>query len=135
MKKRVNSRDKGVRGELVFAKHLRELGFTARRGQQHAGGPESPDVVTSLDNIHFEVKFGYPKSVLDIGTKQMLEALWQAREEAHLGAAQVVAWKPRGTRRWRYTFFDQTRDGICTTVCSTLDREEADFLKNLNSKD
>lgn len=51
-----NSRSKGKRGELEFSKVLIELGIDARRGQQFAGGTDSPDVVTSLENIHFEVK-------------------------------------------------------------------------------
>lgn len=53
-----NSRSKGKRGELMFRDKLREHGFTARRGQQFAGGPDSPDVICEeLDNrFHFEVK-------------------------------------------------------------------------------
>ena len=51
-----NSRDKGKRGELEWAAYLRALGFTdAKRGQQHKGGPESPDV-TGVAGVHFEVK-------------------------------------------------------------------------------
>jgi len=52
----LNSRNKGKRGELELAAFLRDRGFEARRGQQHAGGVESPDVVTSLRDVHFEVK-------------------------------------------------------------------------------
>lgn len=53
----MNSRDKGKRGEREFAALLREHGFDARRGQQFAGGGDSPDVVSeALDWIHFEVK-------------------------------------------------------------------------------
>lgn len=51
------SRDKGKRGEREFAEVLRAHGFTARRGVQYQGGPESPDVVCDeLPHIHFEVK-------------------------------------------------------------------------------
>ncbi len=36
---------------------MRAQGYTARRGQQFAGSPESPDVVCDdLDWAHFEVK-------------------------------------------------------------------------------
>jgi len=53
----MNSRQKGKRGELDFARLLRLNGFDARRGQQFAGGVESPDVVSSaLDWLHIEVK-------------------------------------------------------------------------------
>lgn len=49
------SRDKGARGEREFRDLLREHGFEARRGQQFAGGNDSPDVVTDLP-CHVEVK-------------------------------------------------------------------------------
>jgi len=52
-----NSRAKGCRGELEFAKVLADRKLSARRGQQFSGGTDSPDVVcTSLTDIHFEVK-------------------------------------------------------------------------------
>lgn len=52
----VNSRAKGKRGELEFAKYLRGAGVAARRGQQFHGGTDSPDVVTDIEFVHFEVK-------------------------------------------------------------------------------
>lgn len=53
----MNSRTKGKRGEREFAALLREEGFDARRGQQFAGGAESPDVVSeALGWLHVEVK-------------------------------------------------------------------------------
>jgi hypothetical protein len=53
----INSRAKGARAERELAKVWSEtVGGTARRGQQFAGGTESPDVVTSQENIHLEVK-------------------------------------------------------------------------------
>lgn len=52
-----NSRSKGKRGELEFAQLLRDAGLVAWRGQQFAGGTESPDVVCeSLPHVHFEIK-------------------------------------------------------------------------------
>lgn len=51
-----NSRRKGKDGELEFSAFLRENGIEARRGQQFHGGAGSPDVVTSLPGVHFEVK-------------------------------------------------------------------------------
>ena len=42
----MNSKRKGKAGELEAAAELRRvLGVEARRGVQHAGGPDSPDVV------------------------------------------------------------------------------------------
>jgi len=60
----MNSRSKGKRGELEFAKYIVEqfrnttIGgepVTCRRGCQFKGGEDSPDVVTNLP-VHFEVK-------------------------------------------------------------------------------
>ena len=47
------SRNKGKRGEREFAK---KLGYNARRGIQFRGGEDSPDVVSDLEEFHFEVK-------------------------------------------------------------------------------
>lgn len=55
--KKINSRAKGAAGEREWAGFLRDFGFKARRGQQFAGSPDSPDVVCpSLPNVHWEVK-------------------------------------------------------------------------------
>jgi hypothetical protein len=53
----MNSRNKGKVGEREFAALLRAEGFDARRGQQFAGGGDSPDVVSeALAWLHFEIK-------------------------------------------------------------------------------
>lgn len=53
----MNSRSKGKRGELEASKEwVRVMGGTARRGQQFAGGNSSPDVVSSHETLHLEVK-------------------------------------------------------------------------------
>jgi hypothetical protein len=53
----MNSRNKGKVGEWEFAALLRENGFDARRGQQFAGGADSPDIVSRLLSwLHIEVK-------------------------------------------------------------------------------
>jgi Holliday junction resolvase len=80
------SKDKGKRGEREFAALLRDRGFEARRGVQHSGGPDSPDVVHSMDNVHFEVK----------RTEKL--AIWPALEQADIDSKgsryPVVAHKP-----------------------------------------
>ena len=43
----INSKQKGKRGELELAAWLKDHGFTARRGQQFKGTPDSPDVVVA----------------------------------------------------------------------------------------
>ena len=50
------SRDKGARFERTLSKMLREYGYEAERGCQHAGGKDSPDVKTNMPNIHIEAK-------------------------------------------------------------------------------
>lgn len=53
----MNSRQKGARGEReAAAAWVETVGGEARRGQQFSGGAESPDVVSSYENIHLEVK-------------------------------------------------------------------------------
>ena len=51
-----NSRNKGAVAEREIAQLLQAYGFEARRGQQFAGGSDSPDVVHNLGNFHLEVK-------------------------------------------------------------------------------
>lgn len=82
----INSKSKGKRGELLWRDQLIANGFCARRGQQFAGGTDSPDVICDdLDHIHFEVK--------------NVEALniWAATDQAYADAngkkVPVVAFK------------------------------------------
>lgn len=52
-----DSRAKGARGEREAARAWTDVfGVAARRGQQFAGGTESPDVITGMPGIHVEVK-------------------------------------------------------------------------------
>ena len=51
------SRNKGARGEREAAAEIRRLFRTdACRGRQHEGSDESPDIRTSIEKVHFEVK-------------------------------------------------------------------------------
>jgi len=50
------SKTKGKVGEREVAALLRKYGFEARRGQQFAGGTDSPDVVHDIQGFHIEVK-------------------------------------------------------------------------------
>lgn len=83
----VNSRQKGARGEREFAEYLRAHGHDARRGQQFAGGPESPDVVSNLP-FHWEVK--------RVEALQLYPALAQAIRDAKDGTVPVVAHRKNG---------------------------------------
>lgn len=54
----INSRQKGARGERLLRDVFIEHGFPARRGQQFAGGTDSPDVIVpDLPWMHVECKF------------------------------------------------------------------------------
>jgi len=51
----VNSKAKGARFERLLASHLREYGYSARRGQQYCGANGDADVV-GLPHLHIEAK-------------------------------------------------------------------------------
>src|ERR1700676_5272434 len=87
-RKKINSIEKGKVGEREFAKLLRGKQLDARRGQQHAGGPGSPDVVCNdLTGVHFEVK--------RVEQGSMYEWYEQALRDAP-GKLQVVAHRKNG---------------------------------------
>ena len=50
------SKRKGAQGEREWAAYLTAMGFTAHRGRQYSGGPNSPDVVGGIAGTHCEVK-------------------------------------------------------------------------------
>ena len=85
------SRDKGKIGEREAAQLLREHGFEARRGAQFQGGPDSPDVVHSIPNVHIEVK--------RCETLSLYKALDQANAEKRPGDVAVVLHR-RNKREW-----------------------------------
>ena len=83
----MNSRGKGARCEREWTAELREAGWSkARRGQQYAGGAESPDVICpELSFIHWEVKHcerGNP-----------FEFMAQAVSDAGAGKLPVMAFR------------------------------------------
>lgn len=91
----VNSRAKGKRGELEFAKKLRELGFAdARRGQQYSGANGDADVV-GTPGVHWEVK--RVERGLDLYT-----ALEQSERDARPGELPHVAHRKNG-KKWLVT--------------------------------
>ena len=85
----INSRTKGKVGELEFAHLLTDHGFEAIRGQQHAGGTDSPDVrCAGLPDVHFEVK----------RTQKGNPYVWlaQAIRDAGPGKMPIVAHRKNG---------------------------------------
>lgn len=106
----INSRAKGCRGERLWRDELRAAGFTARRGQQFAGGTDSPDVICEeLKNLHQEVKF--------VENLNLIKATEQAERDG-AGKPWIVAHKKTRTP-WLVTmnaelFFKLLRDGMDT---------------------
>lgn len=107
-----NSRAKGAAGEREAAKFLRELGFTARRGQQFSGLGDSPDVVVEdLPNVWIECKL---RSDIGIHSQSLKNAMEQAISDSNgTDAVPVVMWRKTGNRNWALTFTDW---GWLTTV-------------------
>jgi len=107
---KINSRAKGARGERMWRDELREAGFTARRGQQFAGGTDSPDVLCEeLKNLHMEVKC--------VQALNLDKACEQAERDAGLKAWIVAHKKDR--KHWKVTmdagtFFQLLREGMDT---------------------
>jgi len=52
---KINSKQKGKKGELEFSHLLKDNGFDARRGQQYSGTETTADIISELP-YHFEVK-------------------------------------------------------------------------------
>ena len=87
----IHSKNKGAQGEREFSQLLRDHGFTARRGQQFSGGGESPDVVSNVPDVHFEVK--------RTETLQLWPAMEQAARDAAAGNIPIVVHRP-SRRQW-----------------------------------
>ena len=88
----MNSRAKGARGEREFRDWLIERGHAARRGQQFAGGHDSPDVVSDLDGTwHIEGK--------RVEALRLHDAIAQAVADAGPGKVPVVMHKAN-RREW-----------------------------------
>ncbi len=96
---KINSRAKGCRGELQFAKELGHYGVKAVRGQQKCGSEDSPDVIHDLPDVHFEVKFNEKMAV---GSRILEEAMEQAVRDCG-ASTPVVAWK-KSRGRWHASF-------------------------------
>lgn len=87
----MNSKRKGKRGELEFARFCREQGYDVRRGQQY-NGLEGEDVV-GLPGIHVEVK--------RVERLNIYDAIAQSKRDAR-GKIPIVAHR-RNNCEWLIT--------------------------------
>lgn len=88
-----NGKRKGTAGEREAAHAwVRATGLACRRGQQYAGGPDSPDLVTGGGQLHPEVKRLRRIAILD--------ALRQAEADAAAGAIPFGLLREDGDTAW-----------------------------------
>lgn len=90
---KINSRQKGARGERLLAKKLNEYGYECRRGQQYSGLQGDADVI-GLPHIHIECKVVEKLNILD--------AVEQSKRDARDGEIPVVMHK-RNYTEWLCT--------------------------------
>lgn len=87
-KKKINSREKGRKGELKLAKAFAEYGYDgAYRTQQYCGKAGDADVSGVSDLLHIESK------VYDKGHGKTYEWLDQAKNDAREGEIPIVCHK------------------------------------------
>jgi Holliday junction resolvase len=78
---RLNSRDKGAKGERELARKLKEYGYDCRRGQQYCGANGDADVV-GLPKVHIECK--------RVERLNLYDAMAQAKHDAKDGEVPAV---------------------------------------------
>ena len=104
---KINSKQKGNRGEREAAKYLKDLGFNARRTAQYNGRDgECGDVVLEDSGLTIEVKRTKWDS-MDRG--ELDEWLEQMREEGSI----CILWRPDG-KKWRLGYVSE--NGMCWVV-------------------
>lgn len=95
----INSRQKGARFERQLAKMLREYGYEAERGCQHAGGKDSPDVKHNMTRLHIEAK--------DVEKLNIWNALEQSKRDAGDDEIPVVMFKRNRSKVYVAVPFDE----------------------------
>jgi len=93
-----NSKQKGARGERIWAQLLTSWGYPARRGQQYSGTGDSPDVVCE------SLSFLYPE-VKNTERLSLEEWLFKAKGEAE-GRLPYIAHK-KNRKPWLVTMSAQ----------------------------
>ena len=94
-KKKVNSKRKGVRGELMWRGVCRLHGFDkVRRTAQYCGNTGDAADCIGLPNIHQEVKF-----VESLNVRKAYEQAEHDAKKANNGDMPIVAWK-KSNQKW-----------------------------------
>lgn len=96
----MNSRAKGVRGELAVAHLFQKYGYRAERGQQHDGMSGHADVV-GVPYIWIEVKWRDELNLLD--AMEQAERDNNARYEREQEEALPVVIHKRNRQKWQVT--------------------------------
>lgn len=120
-----DSREKGKRGEREFCHELNERGYGAYRSAQHAGiarRDDSADVITSIEDVRFEVKRG--KNNVHIWHKEVRDWINKAKKETPEDKMWCIAWRP-DRAGWYFIvpslWFDEDQFAVLTDLDMVLD--------------
>ena len=91
--KKVNSREKGKRGEIELAHELERFGYAARRGRQFCGLNGEPDVI-GVPGLHIECK--------RVESLNVEKALQQSERDARPHELPVVMHR-KNRESWKVT--------------------------------
>jgi len=107
----MNSRAKGIRGELGASKFLSSIGIPCQRAARN-GVRDGEDLkLPEGFPFYIEVK---NKKAIDIGTKALEDAIAQAEAARPAGKVPLVLWKKRG--KWRLSFRTGANSGTPYTI-------------------
>ena len=121
-----NGCKKGKVGERELAHYLTKLGFPSTRGQQHKGGPGSPDVICeTLDHVHIECK---RNEGIGLCTKLLDDAMAQATRDA--GTKHPCVFWRRNNQAWAMTFPAREIEAWVTVAGDDNIREALTWLEN-----
>ena len=132
----INSRQKGKRAELLFAKWLRGwldptgVPIQARRGQQFKGTKDSPDVIHTLKGVHFEVA---DRQGINIGTDALKRKCGQADDDCEADDLPIVIWRKR--KRWWATTWAMLADNHRDNLCMWTTAPAEDVMRALGCKE
>ena len=118
------SRRKGATGEREVRDILNSFTLPngepvqAKRGCQHAGGPDSPDVAHNIPKLHLEVK---RVEVASMSPAKMRDALAQSKRDAGEENLPVVCWR---SNRSDWVVMLSLTDLLTLFGCEASDKQE-----------